>query len=108
METCEHCLNPQAETAEELDRLEDSPDAEPCPCITATCGHRLCAELDDHPPCEVCGLCEACCPCVCERCGAPYRARDECWACVAKSQTLREVSIQHSWPIEEVNRQAGQ
>ena len=87
MKTCPHCLNPHAETPEEWVRLFQSPDAEPCPCVEATCGHYLCEEMDDLPPCpaEGCGRCASCCPCICERCRTPYHGMDECMTCLTTS-----------------------
>jgi hypothetical protein len=82
MKTCEHCLNYRAETAVEYDAIVQSPDGEPCPCIAADCGHRLCLELDDAAPCPRCDQCRACCPCACEACGAALHADDDCVSCL--------------------------
>lgn len=82
MKTCSHCLNPIPETAAQLAALEQSPDAEPCSCITARCGHRLCCEMDDHADCTDCGKCEVCCGCRCEDCGALVHANTECLECL--------------------------
>src|SRR5919109_3435675 len=81
MQTCAHCLNPIADSPEQYDALDASPDAEPCPCLEAACGHRLCAELGDCPPCPSCSRCANCCPCLCEVCGTALHASEMC-ACV--------------------------
>ena len=84
--TCPHCLNGLATTEDQYAALEASPDTEPCPCIDTACGHRLCAEMDDHPPCASCDRCAACCPCTCETCGTALHACEDCFPCVAANQ----------------------
>jgi hypothetical protein len=82
MTTCSHCLNYIPQTEEEIETVTCNAEAEFCPCITADCGHRLCSELNDHPPCSACGQCECCCLCVCDICGQAFRADEECMTCV--------------------------
>jgi hypothetical protein len=72
MTYCVHCRKPDDITHTDLDG---------CYCVTANCGHVIGPDTDDVPPCDDCGRCEACCPCVCELCGAPRRGRQECWTC---------------------------
>jgi hypothetical protein len=103
MTTCPHCEHHIAETDAEWAQITKNREALHCPCIEAACGHRLCEEMGDLPPCAWCGRCEHCCPCCCPICQSALQAMEECLACQAKSQTLREVATQHGWPIEEVN-----
>jgi hypothetical protein len=108
MTTCPHCTHLIAQTATERAIIERNVEAELCPCVLAACGHRLCEEMNDMPPCDDEGLCEQCCHCCCPICQSALQAMEECCACQAKSQTLREVATQHGWPIEEITLQAGQ
>jgi hypothetical protein len=82
MLTCEHCLNPVPQSAAEAELLARNVDVDACPCIEAACGHWLCEEMDNHPPCVQCDRCEECCACLCERCGRPLFANEDCLRCV--------------------------
>jgi hypothetical protein len=61
---------------------EEAENPDPCPFVTALCGHV--AEIDSagHPMCSRCGRCEACCGCTCEQCGENLHAWDECFLCL--------------------------
>ena len=80
---CPHCGGECPTHLKDVYAVLRNTEAHICPCIEVACGHLLCEEMNDTPPCPICDRCDACCRCSCPRCGTAVHAAEECPACGA-------------------------